>query len=102
MQVNIFDREMSYDIDKRRKAESRWLYINKYHEWLKEQRKRDKNKLKSRWFVEKGNLLLQKNICPYCKNQVQIKRFDNLTQKICEKHGVVQILVRKPKGEKKK
>ena len=100
----VFDKLfMKYDIDKRKKAQSRFEYVWEYHEWLREQRKKDKKKYQ-KWKTDKGNELLRINICPYCKNYVQVKRFDKkIIHKICKKHGIVQFLVRKQddKGETK-
>lgn len=93
-----------FDVEKKRKLpkNKRWEYVADYQYWLKEQRKKDK-KIFTRWTSDKGNELLRINICPYCKNYIQVKRFDEkIVHKICKIHGIVQVLPRRELGKVKK
>ncbi len=91
-----------FNVEKKRKLSKydQTDYVWRYQEWLKEQRKKDKRTF-TRWTSEKGNELLRLNICPYCKNYVQVKRFDKrIVHKICKEHGIVQVLRRREKVNK--
>jgi hypothetical protein len=85
---------MQYNIKKRKQITDRFekiKYIDDYHKWLKEERIKDKKEVPY-VKVETGNTYLRRNLCPYCKKELKIEKQKKVIHKICEKHGLLQVM----------
>jgi len=83
---------MRYSKEKAEKLNrtERALYLSKYHDWLKQERNKDKEKVPYK-YVSTGQFYLKNNVCPYCKKELEIKHKNGLDFKYCKEHGLVQI-----------
>ena len=68
----------------------KYQYLKNYHEWLKKEREKDKEKLPYKK-TEMPRVNIRKGRCPYCKKSIIEQSEDDKTFKICEKHGLLQI-----------
>ena len=84
---------MRYSIEKKNSMSriDRSLYISEYHTWLKKQREKDKEDL-PRAIEQRGRKRLNRNRCPHCNKELKVNNDGKIIQKICDKHGVLQVI----------
>jgi hypothetical protein len=83
---------MGFDIDKRKGLDrlGKQSYLAKYHNWLEQERLKDKQKHDYR-SVANANQYMADGKCPYCKKKYVVTEDEGLLSRVCKKHGLLAV-----------